>query len=116
MAREEFLNRLESPPMMDFFKTYKFRIIGATLGILIHLGLIGIVLGGEGQILLILVFMDFPITLVWTLFFGVVGTGGTPVVWTYFIGGTLMYAVVGWLVGGFLHRNNIAHSNNLKRN
>ena len=102
--------------MMDFFESYKSRIIGATLGMLFHLGLIGIVMGGEGQIFLILVFMDFPITLIWNLFFGVVGAGGTPVVWTFFIGGTLMYAGLGWLVGGIFLRNNIAHSNNLKRN
>ena len=82
---------------------------------LFHLGLIGIVMGGEGQIFLILVFMDFPITLIWILFFGVVGAGGTPFVWTFFIGGTLMYAVLGWFAGTLLEKCFDYHSHPFDR-
>jgi hypothetical protein len=95
--------------MITFWEKYKIRIMGAILGALFHLALIGIVVGGEGQIFLILVFMDFPITLIWSLLFGVVGTGGTPMVITYFIGGTLMYAILGWLAGGLCCGNNNAY-------
>lgn len=97
--------------MRNFYLKYKVSIIGAVLGILFHFILIGLVLLGKGQAFLLLIFMDFPITIIWTLFFGVVGVGGSPVVWTYFIGGTLMYAALGWIVGGFYKRKILSPNN-----
>jgi len=84
--------------------SYKYRMICAALGILFHLGLIVLTLMAKGQAILILGFMDLPITLL----FYPLGWIGIKVwkfdVLIYFVGGTLMYAVLGWCMGHFLEK------------
>ncbi len=46
-----------------FWQQYKFRILGATFGILFHLSAIDLIFIAERIVLLILVIVDFPITL-----------------------------------------------------
>ncbi len=90
--------------MTTFWHRYQFQIIGATLGILFHLLTIGLMFTAEGIVFLILAFVDFPITLLWVIFNGHVEAGGDSIFWTYYIGGTVMYAVLGWFMGPFLER------------
>jgi len=90
--------------MTTFWHRCKFKIIGATLGILFHLLAIGLMFMSEGIVFLILAFTDFPITLLWVVFNGHVGAGEASIFWTYYIGGTVMYAVLGWFMGPFLQR------------
>ncbi len=91
--------------LITLWHRYKFRMIGAGLGILFHLSAIGLMFMSEGIVFLILVFVDFPITL---LLFPLDWLGiqlwKEVVILFYFIGGTLMYAMLGWFMGPFLER------------
>ncbi len=79
--------------MTTFWQQYKYRIIGAGLGILFHSLILLGVLTGKGQVGILLVLFDFPLHLLGqflsiqseTLLFGV--------------GGTVMYALLGWILG-----------------
>jgi len=85
--------------MVNLFPQYLFRIIGASLGASLHLFVVATVIlaGGEGPIFT-LVYIDFPIVFLWNNFIGPVGFGGAFALTCYF-GGTLMYALAGWVIG-----------------
>jgi hypothetical protein len=87
--------------MANFSRQYLFRIIGASLGAFLHLFVVATVVfaGGEGPAFTLL-YMDFPIVYLWQSFIGPAGVGGGPLLFLCFLGGTLMYALVGWVVGG----------------
>jgi len=86
--------------MANFFQQYLFRIIGASLGAFLHLFVVATVVlaGGEGPAFTLL-YMDFPIVYLWKFFIGPAGVGGGPLLFLCFLGGTLMYASAGWVIG-----------------
>lgn len=71
------------------------------MGAFLHLFVFAVVVlkGGEGAAFALL-YMDFPLVFLWNNFFGPAGIGGGPLLFLSFFGGTLMYALVGWLIGG----------------
>ncbi|MDH5564706.1 MAG: hypothetical protein OEY91_13930 [Nitrospirota bacterium] len=76
-----------------FLRKYICRIIGALCVGGLHLFLLL-----KGGIFLML-YLDFPITNLWQFFIGPVVAGGRPLIFLCFLGGTLMYAILGWLIG-----------------
>ena len=92
-----------------FLRKYIFRIIGGTLGALFHLFVIAkaVLEGGEGAMWAV-IFMDFPIVYLWQFFIGPWEKLFGPTL--YFLG-TLMYALLGWLIGWIGDR----YANRLKR-
>lgn len=80
-----------------FLRKYIFRIIGSTLGVLFHLFVIvkAVNEGGEGGGWAILI-LDFPIIFLSQLFME-----RGQFIWgpTLYLLGTLMYALLGWLIG-----------------
>jgi len=83
-----------------FLRKYIFRLIGATLGACLHLFVVAIVVleGGEGPGFTLL-YMDIPLVMLWEFFIGPAGGGGEALLLTCFLGGTLMYALAGWVIG-----------------
>jgi len=87
--------------MTNFPQQYLFRIVGASLGAFLHLFVFAIaaLAGGEGPTFALL-YIDFPIVFLWNNFIGPVGGGGSAFFLTWIFGGTLMYALAGWVIGG----------------
>jgi hypothetical protein len=83
-----------------FLQKYIFRIIGASLGGGLHLFVLatGVFGGGEGPTF-VLMYMDFPIVYLWSIFIGSARVDDGSLLFLWFIGGTLMYALFGWLIG-----------------
>lgn len=81
-----------------FLRKYIFRIIGAVLLGGLHLLLLARAVfgGGEGPAFGMML-MDFPIVYFWDNFIGRVGSGTGLLIFLF--GGTLMYALAGWLIG-----------------
>ena len=80
-----------------FLQKYIFRIIGALCVGGLHLLIVAIVVleGGEGPGFTLL-YMDLPIVYLWQFFNG---KGGSIFGLTFYFLGTLMYALLGWLIG-----------------
>ncbi len=76
-----------------FLQKYIFRIIGALCVGGLHLFLVL-----QGGIFLML-YLDFPITNLWQFFMGR-GQIDNTLIFLCFLGGTFMYAILGWLIGG----------------
>ncbi len=92
--------------MPTFWQQYKYSIIGATLGIVFHSLLLVVVMGGKGIIGVFLVMFDFPIyifLLVLDDWFGYFGNEWFEV--SMGVGGTIMYAVLGWKAHPFFARH-----------
>ncbi len=91
--------------MTNFWREYKSRIVGGSLGALLHLFIVALVefVGGEG-LGFILLLIDFPIVLLWNFVIGPVGLGGSAFVLTCYFGGTFIYALVGCFAGALLER------------
>lgn len=87
--------------MANFFQQYLFRIVGASFGAFLHLFIFAIAAfaGGEGSTFALL-YMDIPLVMLWEFFIGPAGVGGGALLLTCFFGGTLMYALAGWVIGG----------------
>ena len=83
-----------------FLRKYIFRIMGACILGGLHLFVFAIVVleGGEGPGFTLL-YMDIPLVKLWEFFIGSAGRGGKSLLFTCFLGGTLMYALAGWLIG-----------------
>ena len=87
--------------MAIFSRQYVFRIVGASLGAFLHLFVLAILAfaGGEGATFALL-YIDFPIVYLLDNFIGPAGVGGGALIFLCFLGGTLMYALAGWVIGG----------------
>ena len=106
--------------MKNFWGKYKFRIIGAALGTLFHLAVIGFVYSAEGSMLfLIFWFVDFPLTIIIVPLAKLLVYARSlhPILewlavvlgyYGFLVGGTLMYGLLGWFSGPFLKRQALA--------
>ncbi len=89
-----------------FWQRKKYQIIGATLGVVFHSLLLVVMMGGTGTIAVFLMLFDFPIyifLLVLDDWFGYFGNEWFEV--SMGVGGTLMYAVIGWKAHSFFARH-----------
>ncbi len=88
-----------------FWQHKKYQIIGASLGIVFHSLLLVVVMGGKGIIGVFLVMFDFPLAIPMYLFdiFSGIHIFGVDIL--FIVGGTLMYAVLGWKAHPFFARH-----------
>ena len=89
----------------DIWQQYKYSIIGATLGIVFHSLLLVVVMGGRGIIGVFLVMFDFPLAIPMYLFdiWSDIHIFGVDIL--FVVGGTVMYAVLGWKAHSFFARH-----------
>ena len=89
----------------NFWQEYKYQIIGASVGILFHSLLLVVVMGGKGTIAVFLVLFDFPLVIMRDLFH--INSGMSPFGVDIFliVGGTVMYAILGWKAHPFFTRH-----------
>jgi hypothetical protein len=89
--------------MNTFWIKNKYRIVGAALGIFFHLVLLGFAaLVSQG--FFIIGFLDLPL---WVLA-ELVSLREKYYVFLFTLGGTLMYALIGWMSGPILERFDVA--------
>lgn len=89
----------------DFWQFKKYQIIGAILGILFHSLLLIVVMNGKGIIAVFLMLFDFPLMIPMYLFHIDSGIAPFGVDILISVGGTLMYAFLGWKAQPFLARH-----------
>ena len=88
-----------------FWQQYKYQIIGAILGVVFHSLLMYVVMHGKSIIGVFLVLFDFPLAIF--LYFFDIDSGIHPfgVDILFIVGGTLMYAFLGWKAHPFFARH-----------
>ncbi len=91
--------------MKRFWMKYRYRILGAIFGVLFHLGLFHGIATGKGLVGLVLIIFYFPILIflyVLGYFSPIFGNEWFEI--SVAIGGSVMYALLGWKVGPFVKR------------
>ena len=95
--------------MKNFWESYKFRIIGAGLGVVFHSLLLWVVMTGKGLISILLILFDFPILIfLYVLGYFIHVFGNELFEVSVGVGGTIMYGLLGWKAGPFLERHAVA--------
>ncbi len=88
-----------------FWQHKKYQIIGASLGIVFHSLLLYVVMHGKGTIFLLLALFDFPLAILMEIFRIDSGVYFLGVDILFIMGGTLMYALLGWKAHPFFARH-----------